>query len=239
MITYMFENMLHFLEPVLTVFAAIAVITLAAVVCIGCIVLAIKVGDSFKGMLKERYKRFLDKWNNRHNVVIEKVADKLGQTFRDEFDKAWNTPSEPHVDPRAFIAGKWVSKDSDSLEIYYCKGFYKMRIHHWPTRPDYDNETFIVKVSESYEDRYNVFCAEALDILTLGYSNEDESIFIPEVNITFRRDCGIPKEEIDMMFSNVSIDDVPDLSSDFKEKLMAIHSSFDEIEEAVNRNVIE
>ena len=112
MIIYMFENMLHFLEPVLTVFAAIVVVTLAAVVCIGCITLAFKVGDSFKGMLKARYKRFLDRWSNRYNMAIEKVADRLGQTFHNEFDKAWNTPSEPHVDPRAFIAGKWVSKST-------------------------------------------------------------------------------------------------------------------------------
>lgn len=243
MITYMFENMLHFLEPVLTVFAAITVITLAVVVCIGCFAIAFKVGDCFKGMLKERYAGCRNKWKMRISKFADYLGEKVGITMGQEFDKVLNAPVMVEPDVRKKMVGSWQTNNSDSFRIDDCDGFFKMSVFELPSCKRYQWLNFVLRSSLADTDRKNLVYADSDEILSLAYSEKSDTIYIPEMNLTFKR-C--PDYIDDEGCQHVSI---PKATQDLIQEIIKVHvdplypetsgTSFDEIEDAVNRNVIE
>lgn len=240
---YMFENMLHFIEPVLTVFAAIAVVTLAAVVCIGCIALAFKVGESFKGMLKERYAGCRNKWKVRVNMLADHIGEKLGHTVGREFDKVLNAPVMVRPDIRKTMAGSWQSGNCDSFRIDDCDGYFKMSVFELPSCKRYQWLKFVLRASLVDTDRFSLVYADSDEMLSLAYSEKSDTIYIPEMDVIFKR-C--PDYIDDEGRQHVTI---PKATQDFIDEFVRTHveplypetheASFDEIEEAVNRNVIE
>ncbi len=239
----MFEDMFHFLEPVLTVFTAIAVVTLAAVVCIGCIALAFKVGDSFKGMLKERYSKCRDKWRNRATKFADYVSEKLGESVGKKFDEVLNAPVMVRPDVRKTMVGSWQANNSDSFRIDDCDGYFKMSTFELPSRKRYQWLKFVLRASLAEDDRYNLVFAVGNKVLSLAYSEKTDTIYIPEMDVTFKR-C--PDYIDDKGYQHVTI---PKGTQDLIDKIIRTHveplyskdtgNSFDEIEDAVNRNIIE
>lgn len=239
----MFEDMFHFLEPVLTVFIAIAVFTLAAVVCIGCIALAFKVGDSFKGMLKKRYSKFCGKWRNRATKFADYVSEKLGETIGRKFDEALNAPVMVSPDVRKTMVGSWQANNSDSFRIDDCGGYFKMSTFELPSRKRYQWLKFILRAPLAEVDRYNIVYAEGNEVISLAYSDKTDTIYIPELDVTFKR-C--PDYIDDQGCQHVTI---PKSTQDLIDKIICTHvepfyskdsgTSFNEIEDTVNRNIIE
>lgn len=239
----MFENMFHFLEPVLTVFTAIAVVTLAAVVCIGCIALAFKVGDSFKGMMKKRYSNCCDKWKNRATEFADYLSEKLGETVGRKFDQVLNAPVMVSPDVRKMIVGSWQTNNSDSFRIDDCGGYFKMSVFELPSRNHYQWLKFVLRAALVDADRYSLVYADGNEIISLAYSDKTDTIYIPEMDLTFKR-C--PDYIDDEGCQHVT---VPKSTQDLIDKIIRTHveplyskdtgNSFDEIEDAVNRNIIE
>lgn len=239
----MFEDMFHFLEPVLTVFTAIAVITLAVVVCIGCIALAFKVGDSFKGMLKDRYSSHCDKWKNRATKFADYVSEKMGETVGRKFDEALNAPVMVSPDVRKTMVGSWQANNADSFRIDDCDGYYKMSTFELPSCKCYQWLKFVLRASSAEDDRYNLVFADGNEVIILAYSEKTDTIYIPEMDVTFKR-C--PDYIDDQGCQHVTI---PKSTQDLIDKIIRTHvepfysknsgTSFDEIEDHVNRNIIE
>lgn len=239
----MFENMFHFLEPVLTVFTAISVVTLAAVVCIGCIALAFKVGDNFKGMMKKRYSKFCGKWKNRATEFADYLSEKLGETVGRKFDQVLNAPIMVSLDVRKTLVGSWQTNNSDSFRIDDCDGYFKMSTFELPSRKHYQWLKFVLRAALVDADRYSLVYADGNEIISLAYSDKTDTIYIPEMDLTFKR-C--PDYIDDNGCQHVTI---PKSTQDLIDKIIRTHveplyskdigTSFDEIEDAVNRNIIE
>lgn len=239
----MFEDMFHFLEPVLTVFTAIAVITLAAVVCIGCLALAFKVGDSFKGMMKKRYSNCCDKWRNRATKFADYFSEKLGETVGRKFDQVLNAPVMVSPDVRKTMVGSWQANNADSFRIDDCDGYFKMSTFELPSRKRYQWLKFVLRAALVEADRDNIVYAEGNEIISLAYSDKTDTIYIPEMDVTFKR-C--PDYIDDNGCQHVTI---PKGTQDLIDKIIRTHvepfyskesgTSFAEIEDTVNRNIIE
>lgn len=239
----MFEDIFHFLEPVLTVFTAIAVITLAAIVCIGCIALAFKVGDSFKGMMKKRYSKFCGRWKNRATEFADYLSEKLGETVGRKFDQVLNAPIMVSLDVRKTLVGSWQTNNSDSFRIDDCDGYFKMSVFELPSRKHYQWLKFVLRAALVDADRYSLVYADGNEIISLAYSDKTDTIYIPEMDLTFKR-C--PDYIDDNGCQHVTI---PKSTQDLIDKIIRTHveplyskdtgNSFDEIEDAVNRNIIE
>lgn len=235
--------MFHFLKPVLTVFTAIAVVTLAAVVCIGCIALAFKVGDSFKGMMKKRYSKFYCKWKNRATEFADYLSEKLGETVGRKFDQVLNAPVMVSPDVRKMMVGSWQTNNSDSFRIDDCDGYFKMSVFELPSRKHYQWLKFVLRAALVDADRYSLVYADGNEIISLAYSDKTDTIYIPEMDLTFKR-C--PDYIDDNGCQHVTI---PKGTQDLIDKIIRTHveplyskdtgTSFDEIEDTVNRNIIE
>lgn len=182
----MIEDMFHFLEPVLTVFTAIAVVTLAAVVCIGCIALAFKVGDSFKGMLKDRYSKCRDKWKNRAMVIAGFIGEKVGKTISTQLDKIFNLPTDNSVssDLRGKMVGRWITENDDEMVISEEDGLYLMSIRIRDARM---TENYLIGLTTLPNNRQNLFIAEGSIPMTIGFSDNHDVIYIPDNNRKFHR----------------------------------------------------
>ncbi|MCM1141486.1 MAG: hypothetical protein NC453_23190 [Muribaculum sp.] len=249
--------MLHFLEPVLTVFAAIAVITLAAVVCIGCIALAFKVGDSFKGKLKERYAGCRNKWKRRVCNLADFLGEKVGVTLSVNLDKILNQSTTAAIDSdsRSKMIGKWVSENDDEMIISEEGGLYKMAVKEKKSKY---KGNYLIGLAVIPINRQTLFLADGATPMVFGFSVDQEFIYIPDTDMTFHRTRILPSEfqaELDKTFENSEIREEPvfedtpavSLSSDTRARILKIINddnsssigAFDEIEEAVNRNIIE
>lgn len=255
---YMFENMFHFLEPVLTVFAAIAVITLAAVVCIGCIVLAFKVGDSFKGMLEERYAGCRNKWKMRISKFADYVAEKAGVTVSIHLDKIFNLPTKAsdESDLREKMVGKWISDNDDEMVITEEDGLYMMSIKYREARI---SENYLIGLSNIPNNRRTLFLAEGDIPMTIGLTCEQNVVYIPNSNRKFHRTSKLfPSEiqaELDKTFENNDIREEPifedtpalSISSETRARILKIINDdnpsskdpFEVLEDSINRNIIE
>lgn len=247
----MFEDMFHFLEPVLTVFTAIAVVTLAAVVCIGCIALAFKVGDSFKGMLKERYSKCRDKWKNRAMVIAGFIGEKAGKTISTQLDKIFNLPTDNSVssDLRGKMVGRWITENDDEMVISEEDGLYLMSIRIRDVRM---TENYLIGLTTLPNNRQNLFLAEGSIPMTIGFGDNHDVIYIPDNNRKFHRTFKkFPSEiqaEIDACFSEPTVFAVDEeplprmvITDELRDKLTRLddESGFQELDAAVNRNIIE
>ena len=184
---YMFEEVFELTEPVLTVFAAMTVIILAAVVCIGSIALAVKVGDCFKDMLKERYAGCRNKWKNRVAKFADSVGEKLGHTIGQELDRVLNAPVMVRPDIRKTMTGSWYSNNGDSFRIDDCNGYFKLSVFEVPSRKRYQWLKFVLRASLVDTDRFSLVYADSDEMLSLAYSEESDTIYIPEMDISFKR----------------------------------------------------
>lgn len=257
---YMFEKMFDFIEPVLTVFTAIAVITVAAVVCIGCIALAFKAGDSFKGMLKERYSKCRSKWKNRVTKLADYLGEKVGATISFQLDKIFNLPTKASVesDLRGRMVGKWISENDDELVITEENGLFMMSVRYREARV---SENYLIGLSNIPNNRSTLFLAEGDMPMTIGLTDKQDVIYFPNSNRKFHRTSkSFPseiQEELDkvftappVVFSSEPSDENVFIKPEIKARILEICGeeslssgvSFDEIEDAVNnvnRNIIE
>lgn len=247
----MFEDMFHFLEPVLTVFTAIAVITLAAVVCIGCISLAFKVGDSFKGLLRKRYAHCCDKWRNRANKIADYMGDKIGKTVSTQLDKIYNLPTENSSasDLRCKMVGKWITENDDEMVISEEDGLYLMSVRLRDARM---TENYLIGLTTLPNNRQTLFLAEGSIPMTIGFSDNHDVIYLPDNNRKFHRTFQkFPSEiqaELDECFGKptvYTVEAVPsvrmEITDELRDKLTRLdeESGFQELDAAVNRNIIE
>ena len=247
----MFEDMFHFLEPVLTVFTAIAVVTLAAVVCIGCIALAFKVGDSFKGMLRKRYAYCRDKWKLRVYKIADYVGNKIGKTISTHLDKIYNLPTENSSvsDLRYKMVGKWITENDDEMVISEEDGLYLMSIRIRDVRM---TENYLIGLTTLPNNRQNLFIAEGSIPMTIGFSDNHDIIYIPDNNRKFHRTYQkLPSEiqaEIDACFREPTVFPVEEelsprivITDELRDKLARLddESGFQELDASVNRNIIE
>lgn len=247
----MFEDMFHFLEPVLTVFTAIAVVTLAAVVCLGCIALAFKVGDSFKGMLKDRYSKCRDKWKNRAMVIAGFIGEKVGKTISTQLDKIFNLPTDNSVssDLRGKMVGRWITDNDDEMVISEEGGLYLMSVRIRDVRM---TENYLIGLTTLPNNRQNLFLAEGSIPMTIGFSDNHDVIYLPDNNRKFHRTYKkFPSEiqaEIDACFREPTVIAVEDeplprmvITDELRDKLTRLddESGFQELDATVNRNVIE
>lgn len=247
----MFEDMFHFLEPVLTVFTAIAVITVAAVVCLGCIALAFKVGDSFKGMLKDRYFKCRDKWRNRAMVIAGFIGETVGKTISTQLDKIFNLPTDNSVssDLRGKMVGRWITDNDDEMVISEESGLYLMSVRIRDVRM---TENYLIGLTTLPNNRQNLFLAEGSIPMTIGFSDNHDVIYLPDNNRKFHRTYKkFPSEiqaEIDACFREPTVIAVEDeplprmvITDELRDKLTRLddESGFQELDATVNRNVIE
>lgn len=247
----MFEDMFHFLEPVLTVFTAIAVITLAAVVCIGCIALAFKVGDSFKGMLRKRYSHCRAKWKLRVKKIADYIGDKIGKTVSVQLDKIYNLPTENSSasDIRGKMVGKWISENDDEMEISEEDGLYIMTIRYKEVRI---TDSYLIGLTSVPNNRQTLFIADGTCPMTIGLSESQDVIYLPDHNRKFHRTYQkFPSEiqaELDACFVKTTVCDIVEapstrleITDDLREKLtrLDVVSGFQELDAAVNRNILE
>lgn len=247
----MFEEIFHFLEPVLTVFTAIAVVTLAAVVCIGCLALAFKVGDSFKGMLRKRYAHCRDKWKLRVYKVADYVGNKIGKTISTQLDRIYNLPTEisSASDLRCKMVGKWITDNDDEMVISEEGGLYLMSVRLRDARM---TENYLIGLTTLPNNRQTLFLAEGSIPMTIGFSDNHDVIYLPDNNRKFHRTFQkFPSEiqaELDECFGKptvYTVESVPsvrmEITDELRDKLARLddESGFQELDAAVNRNIIE
>lgn len=243
--------MFHFLEPVLTVFTAILVITLAAVVCIGCLALAFKVGDSFKGMLRKRYAHCCDKWKLRVNKIADYIGDKIGRTVSVQLDKIYNLPTENSSasDLRSKMVGKWITENDDEMEISEEGGLYIMTVRYKEVRI---TDNYLIGLTSVPNNRQTLFIADGSCPMTIGLSESQDVIYLPDHNRKFHRTFQkFPSEiqaELDECFGKptvYTVEAVPsvrmEITDELRDKLARLdeESGFQELDAAVNRNIIE
>lgn len=227
----MFEEIIEFIEPVLHVFTAVVIVSLGIALCAGCIMLAIKVCGHFNALVKEKSVNIMNRWAKRTDNLVVRIGEIIGYFVAEAVRKS---QSSVPGDLRPRMVGDWISDKGDFMTISEHGGYYKVKFSGCDMPGSIPRQEFLLRDIQGWLHDDNVYCAESLDLLTLGVSDEVDEIFVSELKRTYLRfnldKDPLPKFELcDLKPMNLD----PELRSKLAEVLTS------EEENGVNHNIIQ
>lgn len=180
----MFEEIIESIRPVLNVMTAVVIISLGTVLCAGCIMLAIKTCGHFNALVREKSAKALNRWTKRADNIVVRIGERIGQSVREAIQ---NCKSPIPEDLRPRMAGEWISDRGDFMTISEHGGYYKVKFDGAEIPGTVVKQEFILRDIQGWLHDDNVYCAESLDLLTLGVSDEVDEIFVAELKRTYFR----------------------------------------------------
>lgn len=193
----MFEEIIESIQPVLNVMTAVVIISLGIVLCAGCIILAIKTCGHFNALVKEKSAKALNRWAKRANNIVVSIGERIGHSVKEVIQ---NCKSPIPEDLRPRMVGEWISDSGDFMTISEHGGYYKVKFDGAEIPGTILKQEFILRDIQGWLHDDNVYCAESLDMLTLGVSDEVDEIFISELKRTYYRlsldESTLPKFEL-------------------------------------------
>lgn len=225
----MFEEIIESIRPVLNVMTAVVIISLGTVLCAGCIMLAIKTCGHFNALVREKSAKALNRWTKRADNIVVRIGERIGQSVREAIQ---NCKSPIPEDLRPRMAGEWISDRGDFMTISEHGGYYKVKFDGAEIPGTVLKQEFILRDIQGWLHDYNVYCAESLDLLTLGVSDDVNEIFVSELKRTYFRlnldNTQSPKSELCEI---APLDFEREVCNKLKEVISTVK------EDAVNRNV--
>lgn len=180
----MFEEIIESIGPVLNVMTAVVIISLGIVLCAGCIMLAIKTCGHFNALVREKSAKALNRWAKRADNIVVRMGERIGQSVREVIQ---NCKSPMPEDLRPRMAGEWISDRGDFMTISEHGGYYKVKFDGAEIPGTVLKQEFILRDIQGWLHDDNVYCAESLDLMTLGVSDEVDEIFVAELKRTYLR----------------------------------------------------
>lgn len=180
----MFEEIIESIGPVLNVMAVVVIISLGTVLCAGCIMLAIKTCGHFNALVREKSAKALNHWAKRADNIVVRIGERIGQSVREAIQ---NCKSPIPEDLRPRMAGEWISDRGDFMTISEHGGYYKVKFDGAEIPGTVLKQEFILRDIQGWLHDDNVYCAESLDLLTLGVSDDVNEIFVSELKRTYFR----------------------------------------------------
>lgn len=180
----MFEEIIESIQPVLNVMTAVVLISLGIVLCAGCIMLAIKTCGHFNALVREKSAKALNRWAKRADNIVVRIGKRIGQSVREAIQ---NCKSPIPEDLRPRMAGEWISDRGDFMTISEHGGYYKVKFDGAEIPGTVLKQEFILRDIQGWLHDDNVYCAESLDLLTLGVSDDVNEIFVAELKRTYFR----------------------------------------------------
>lgn len=227
----MFEEILESIGPILNVMTAVVIISLGIVLCAGCIMLAIKTCGHFSALVREKSAKALNRWAKRSDNIVVRIGERIGQSVREVIQ---NCKSPIPEDLRPRMAGEWISDRGDFMTISEHGGYYKVKFDGVEIPETVVKQEFILRDIQGWLHDDNVYCAESLDLLTLGVSDEVDEIFVAELKRTYFRfnldNTQSPKSELREI---APLDFEREVCNKLKEVISTVK------EDAVNRNIIQ
>lgn len=227
----MFEEIIEFIGPVMHVFIAVVIVSLGISLCAGCIMLAIKVCGHFNALVKEKYANIINRWAKRTDKIVVRIGERIGHFVGEAVRKSQSSVPE---DLRPRMVGDWISDKGDFMTISEHGGYYKVKFSGCDILGSVLRQEFLLRDIQGWLHDDNVYCAESLDLLTLGVNDEVEEIFVSELKRTYLRfkpdNTLSPKMELE------EIQPVA-LESELLRKLIEVIPP--EVGDEVNRNVMQ
>lgn len=180
----MFEEIIESIGPVLNVMTAVVIISLGIVLCAGCIMLAIKTCGHFSALIKEKSAKALSRWAKRADNIVARVGERIGHSVK---EATQNYKSLIPEDLRPRMVGEWISDKGDFMTISEHGGYYKVKFDGAEIPGTVLKQEFILRDIQGWLHDDNVYCAESIDLLTLGVSDEVDEIFVSELKRTYFR----------------------------------------------------
>ena len=227
----MFEEIIESIRPVLNVMTFVVIISLGIVLCAGCIMLAIKTCGHFNALVREKSAKVLNRWAKRADNIVARVGERIGHSVKEAIQ---NCKSPVPEDLRPRMLGEWISDRGDFMTISEHGGYYKVKFDGAEIPGTVLKQEFILRDIQGWLHDDNVYCAESIDLLTLGVSDEVDEIFVSELKRTYFRfnldSTASPQSE------PCEIEPL-DFEREVCNKLKEVISSVKE--DAVNRNIIQ
>lgn len=180
----MFEEIIESIGPVLNVMTAVVIISLGIVLCAGCIMLAIKTCGHFNALVREKSAKALNRCAKRTDNIVVRIGERIGQSVREAIQ---NCKSPIPEDLRPRMVGEWISDRGDFMTISEHGGYYKVKFDGAEIPGTVLKQEFILRDIQGWLHDDNVYCAESLDLMTLGVSDEVDEIFVAELKRTYLR----------------------------------------------------
>lgn len=180
----MFEEIIEIIEPVLHVFTAVVIVSLGIALCAGCIMLAIKVCGHFNAMVKEKSVNVINRWAKRTDNLVVRIGERIGHSVKEAIQN-YKSPIPEDLRPR--MVGEWISDKGDFMTISEYGGYYKVKFSGCDIPGSVLRQEFLLRDIQGWLHDDNVYCAESLDLLTLGVSDEVDEIFVSELKRTYLR----------------------------------------------------
>lgn len=180
----MFEEIIESIGPVLTVMTAVVIISLGIVLCAGCIMLVIKTCGHLNVLVKEKSAKVLTRWTKRVDNIVACIGERIGHFVSDAIKKSQSSVPK---DLRPQMVGEWISDRGDFMAISEYGGYYKVKFDGADIPGTILKQEFILRDIQGWLHNDNVYCAESLDLLTLGVSDKVDEIFVAELKRTYFR----------------------------------------------------
>lgn len=227
----MFEEIIEFIRPVLHVFTAVVIVSLGIALCAGCIMLAIKVCGHFNALVKEKSVNVMHRWAKRTDNLVVRIGERIGHFVGEAVRKSQSSVPE---DLRPRMVGDWISDKGDFMTISEHGGYYKVKFRGCDMPESIPRQEFLLRDIQGWLHDDNVYCAESLDLLTLGVSDEVDEIFVSELKRTYLRfnldKDPLPRFELSDLKPMI-------LGPELRSKLAEVLTS--EEENGVNHNIIQ
>lgn len=180
----MFEEIIESIGPVLNVMTAVVIISLGIVLCAGCIMLAIKTCGHFNTLVREKSAKALNRWAKRADNIVVRIGERIGHSVK-EVIANYKSPVPEDLRPR--MVGEWISDRGDFMTISEHGGYYKVKFDGDEIPGTVLKQEFILRDIQGWLHDDNVYCAESIDLLTLGVSDDVDEIFVSELKRTYFR----------------------------------------------------
>lgn len=180
----MFEEIIESIGPVLNVMTAVVIISLGIVLCAGCIMLAIKTCGHFNALVKEKSAKAMKRWAKRADNIVARIGERIGHSVKEAMQN-YKSPIPEDLRPR--MVGEWISDKGDFMTISEHGGYYKVKFDGADVPGTVLKQEFILRDIQGWLHDDNVYCAESLDLLTLGVSSNVDEIFVAELKRTYFR----------------------------------------------------
>lgn len=227
----MFEEIIEFIGPVLHVFTAVVIVSLGIALCAGCIMLAIKVCGHFNALVKEKSVNVMNRWAKRTDNLVVRIGERIGHFVGEAVRKSQSSVPE---DLRPRMVGEWISDRGDFMTISEHGGYYKVKFRGCDMPESIPRQEFLLRDIQGWLHDDNVYCAESLDLLTLGVNDEVEEIFVSELKRTYLRFKADNTLSPKMELSDIQ---PVELEPELLRKLVEVMPP--EVEDNVNRNIMQ
>lgn len=227
----MFEEILEPIRPVLDVMTAVVFISLGIVFCAGCIMLAIKTCGHFNAFVKGKSAKARNRWAKRADNIAVRIGERIGHSVKEAIQN-YKSPIPEDLRPR--MVGEWISDKGDFMTISEHGGYYKVKFSGCDIPGSVLRQEFLLRDIQGWLHDDNVYCAESLDLLTLGVSDEVDEIFVSELKRTYLR-FNLDKDPL----PRFELSDLKpmNLGPELRNKLAEVLTS--EEENGVNHNIIQ